>query len=206
MLKKIFIFTVLVFSLTISAQQNEEFRNVKKRFDYHKLLVINAFKKEFDTIKSDVNKAKMHADFVDFMAKMDSVQNSMYIGSLIKVKNSEDLAKISGNPESFNFSQIKGNEKTPQYPGGIDNLRKEIGELFYAGNIISDQKQFRSNVNFVVEKDGYISTVEATGDSVPFNKQAIIAVYLLPEKFSPASVDGVPVRYRYTLPIILNLE
>lgn len=207
MLKKISLLIVLCLFIRAAAQQNEEFRNVKQRFDYHKMLLLDAFKKDFDTVKSEAKKSQMRAEFADFIVKMDSVQNSMYLGSLVKVKNSEDLARLAVAGISEDIPKTTTTEKQPEYPGGIPALRREIGDIFYSGNMTTgDQKQFRSNVTFVVEKDGSVTTVEAAGENVPFNKQAMIAVYLLPGKFSPAYANGQPVRYRFTLPITLNFE
>lgn len=197
---------ILSFYLSATAQQNEEFRNVKQRFDYHKMLLLDAFKKDFDTVKNDAKKAQMRAEFADFIIKMDSVQNVMYLGSLVKVKNAEDLTRLASADVDTHIPKTIVNEKIPEYPGGVSALRREIGDLFYAGNISGSQKQLRSSVSFIVEKDGSVSTVEAAGDSVPFNKQAMIAVYLLSGKFSPAYANGQPVRYRFTLPITMKVE
>jgi len=58
----------------------------------------------------------------------------------------------------------------------------------------------------VVEPDGSVSSVRADGTNPIFNRQAEIAVYMLPEKFSPALVNGKPVRYNFSIPLAMKFE
>ncbi len=189
------------------SQQNAEFKKVKIHFESQKSQILTAFKREFVTKNDPAEKAGMHREFVDFMKKMDSVQNSVYIATLVKVKNDEDLAKLNNLEVNTNeFHDGYTLTKAPEYPGGLNELRRQIADGFFAETVLPMQKQFKTLVSFVVEKDGSISTVEATGENHPFNIQAMIAVYLLPNKFSPALLAGRPLKYRYTLPLVLNFD
>lgn len=191
------------------AQQNEEFKNAKKYFDYQRFMLNNEFKKKFDIQENQVEKRNIKKDFSEFMVKLDSIQNTAFIGTLIKVKNREDLerwkfkstTKIhSDNPAKTELSQ------EAKYPGGFDTMRKQISDLFYTDAILPDQNLMKTNVVFVVEKDGSISFVHAEGDHFAFNRQAEIAIYLLPQKFSPATINGTAVRYRFRLPLAMKFE
>lgn len=204
MFKRLIWALALLCSYFVSAQQNNEFRQVKERFKHHKAMVTDAFKKEYDSENQGPKRAAMLKEFAGFMSKMDSVENSMYLVSLIKVKNSEDLSKLKNTP-SDTAETHKGPEKEPQYPGGTAALRSEIADLFYTGTITEKEKSYKSLVSFIVENDGSVSSVEASGSSVQFNRQAVIAVYLLTNRFTPATLNGEPVRYRYSLPISLSL-
>jgi hypothetical protein len=87
-------------------------------------------------------------------------------------------------------------EKIADYPGGINTLRQEVADLLYIDGVNSNSKTVKTDVVFIVEKDGTISNVHAQGDNFTFNRQAEIALYSISEKFSPAMVKGDPARFR----------
>lgn len=191
------------------AQQNEEFISTKKYFDYQRFMLNNEFKKRFDDEKNGSQKMAIKKDFAEFMVKLDSIQNTAFIGTLIKVKNREDLTRIkTKNLKALHLDNPDKNTiaEEAKYPGGFQKLREQVADLFYSKAILPNQKIIETDVVFIVEKDGSISSVHAEGENVPFNKQAEIAMYLLPEKFSPAISDGSAVRYRFKLPLAMNFE
>lgn len=167
----------------------------------------NEFKKKFDAESDILNKAAIKRDFLFFMKKMDSIENVALIGALLKVKNLEDLSNLKK-------TSIKNENSDPtlitadpaNYPGGINILREEVAKLFYTDGVYSEVNTVKANVSFIVEKDGSISNVNAQGDNFTFNRQAEIALYSVSEKFSPAIVNGNPVRFRYKLPLTMNFE
>jgi TonB family protein len=57
-------------------------------------------------------------------------------------------------------------------------------------------------VDFVIEKDGSISDVEIVKSVHPeVDEEAIRVIKSIPKMYSPALVNGNPVRLRYTIPI-----
>lgn len=188
------------------SQQNEAFKSVKSYYDYQRQLLQSEFVKRID-VGSEFEKSALRNQYAEFMVRLDSIQNTAYVGALIKVKNEEDLKLVFRNNEPFQ-SADKSKEfegKAPEYPGGINKLRTQVADLFYFDSS-SDEKLLKAQVTFIVESEGHISNVLATGGNQNFNRQAVIAVYLLPEKFKPATINGQPVRYRYTLPLTMNFE
>ena len=201
------IFLMFIFSFSF-AQQNEEFKEVKNFYDYQRSILNKEFKKRFDKEVGDVNKIAV-TDFQEFMVKLDSIQNSALVYALIRVKIREDLSLLqfknknsvlTKNPQKAELN------RNADYPGGFDLMRSQIIDLFYTDAILSDQKTMRTDLLFVVEKDGSISSVKAEGDNFTFNRQAEIALYLLPEKFLPAYSKGTAVRYRFRLPLAMNFD
>lgn len=181
----------------------------KKYFDYQRFILNDEFKKKFEDETDVKQKLSIKKDFSEFMMKLDSIQNTAFIGTLIKVKNREDLDRISAkntstlhpaNPEKTQLNEAAS------YPGGFETLRKQVANLFYTHSVLPDHKLLKTHVVFVVERDGSISSVHAEGDNFTFNRQAEIAMYLLPEKFSPAIINGNAVRYRFRLPLSMNFE
>lgn len=190
------------------SQQKEEFRQVKNYYNQHRSMLNTEFKKKFDAEPDSFKKANIKLDFMLFMRKMDSIENVAMIGTLLKVRNLEDLQSLKNNKGKSESNTEKKAifEKSADYPGGFNTLRKEVADLFYTGGVNTETKTVKTNVVFIVEKDGSISNVHAQGDNFTFNRQAEIALYSVSEKFSPAVVKGYPVRYYLRLPLTLTIE
>jgi len=197
-----------VFSFCFS-QQTEEFKLIKNYYNQHRSMLGKEFKKKFDAETDNYHKASIKLDYMLFMQKMDSVENVALTGALLKTKNLEDLSKLkllkTLSPELSAAPSVV-TDKMADYPGGINQLRKEVADLFYLGGVYSEVKTVKTNVAFIVEKDGSISNVQAEGDNFTFNRQAEIALYSVSQKFSPAIINGDPVRYRFRLPLTMNIE
>jgi len=199
-----------VFCVTFSfcfSQQKEEFRQVKNYYNHHRNMLNTEFKKKFDAEPDSFRKANIKLDFMLFMKKMDSIENVAMIGALLKVRNLEDLQSLK-TPKGIAVNTEKSAvfEKSADYPGGFNTLRQEVANLFYTGGVYTETKTVKTNVAFIVEKDGSISNVHAQGDNFTFNRQAEIALYSVSEKFSPAVSKGDPVRHYLRLPLTLTIE
>ncbi len=190
------------------SQQQEEFRRVKDFYNHHRVMLNTEFRKKFDAETGTLNKISIKSDFQLFMRKMDSIENVALIGALLKVKNLEDLDRIRNKiPKSYSHVKVSSSTDQPaDYPGGINALRQEVGRLFYAAGVYSEIKTVKANVAFIVERDGSISNVHAQGENFTFNRQAEIALYSLSEKFTPGHINGDPVRFRFQLPLTMNIE
>ncbi|RXM52323.1 hypothetical protein BOQ64_09965 [Chryseobacterium sp. CH25] len=167
----------------------------------------NEFKKKFEAESNIFKKNLIKGDFLFFMKKMDSIENTALIGALLKVRNIEDLQTLktaTGSSQDFNDKSVNI-EKIADYPGGINTLRQEVADLLYVDGVNSDAKTVKTDVVFIVEKDGSISNVHAQGDNFTFNRQAEIALYSISEKFSPAVVKGDPTRFRFRIPLTLTM-
>ncbi|MBB4806740.1 hypothetical protein HNP38_002036 [Chryseobacterium defluvii] len=210
-MKLLFLSLFCLFSSLCPAQQKEEFKLVKNFYNQHRSMLSNEFKKKFDAETDVFVKDAIKKDFLFFMKKMDSIENVALIAALLKVKNLEDLSKLKNktikqeNPGEI--SSIKNEAMDyPDYPGGMDILRQEIAKTFYSEGVNSEIKTVKASVSFIVEKDGSITNVQALGDNFTFNRQAEIALYSIPEKFSPAVMNGNPIRYHFRLPLTMNIE
>jgi len=162
------------------------------------------FKKKFDAESNSVKKIEIKGDFLFFMKKMDSIENNAMIGALLKVRNLEDLQTIK-NPRLTSSKKFQDAEKIADYPGGLNSLRQEVANLLYIDGVYSEEKMVKTDVAFIVEKDGTVSNVHAQGDNFTFNRQAEIALYSLAEKFSPAMIKGDPITYCFKLPLTLTM-
>ncbi|MDR3024315.1 hypothetical protein [Chryseobacterium sp.] len=202
-MKTLFVGISCFISTFFLAQQKEEFRLVKSYYNQHRNMLNKEFKKKFDAESNTDKKMAIKGDFLFFMKKMDSIENNALIGALLKVRNLEDLQTIK-NPK-LNSEKFSDAEKIADYPGGLNSLRQEVANLLYVDGVNSVEKMIKTDVDFIVEKDGTVSNVHAQGDNFTFNRQAEIALYSLAEKFSPAMIKGDPTTYRFKLPLTLTI-
>lgn len=101
-------------------------------------------------------------------------------------------------------------ETMPEYPGGMDGLRTFIQENLTVPEKYKDmdtKAEYRVFVQFVVAEDGSITNVELKKpepSKKDLNDEAIRVVKSMP-KWKPGTVDGKPVKVRYTLPVLFKL-
>ena len=195
---------LVIFSFGFS-QQNDEFKRVKMYFDSQKQLIDTEFQKKYNSETNLFVKENLKKDYNYFIQKIDSIRNVAYLGALIKVKNREDLHLITKT--SQNFTQNKNIESKPEFPNGLNSLRDKVANLFYSDCLQAEKKEVSTMLSFVVEEDGSITDIRAFGDDANLNKQAEIALYLLPEKFTkPATVNGNAVRYSFQMPLVVKFD
>lgn len=101
-------------------------------------------------------------------------------------------------------------ETMPEYPGGIDGLRTYIQENLTVPEKyknVETKAEYRVFVQFVVAEDGSITNVElkkSEPSKQDLNDEAVRVVKGMP-KWKPGTVDGKPVKVRYTLPVTYRL-
>lgn len=93
-------------------------------------------------------------------------------------------------------------DKLPEFPGGADTFKRMFAEKMDVIDVKSDK--INTRVYFIVEKNGYVRFVTATGDDKKHSQAAEIAVRRLFVKWKPAVKNGEPVRFLYTFPLTLK--
>lgn len=91
-------------------------------------------------------------------------------------------------------------EVKPEFPGGIEEFYKYIGQNFKAPK----DKKFpggRVIVSFVIEKDGSVTEVKILKDCGFGTAEEAKRVLLNCPKWKPATQKNVPVRCQFALPI-----
>ena len=93
-------------------------------------------------------------------------------------------------------------DEIAEYPGGIDKLRQFLGaNINYPAEAIENNVDGKVILSFIVEKDGSISNIKVV-KSLGFGcDEEVIRVLKLSAKWTPAQLDGKPVRYTYSLPV-----
>lgn len=206
-MKTILLNIFLLAGSILFAQQNEEFKMIKQHFDYQENLLKTEFINKYKLADNELEREAIKKDFAEFMLKLDSIRNTAYLGALIRVKNIEELKYLNKDyAQVKNIFQDKIDE-VPEFPNGIDALREKVASLFYAKGFCNNKKELNTTVNFAVDKDGSIIDIRAEGEDVGFNKQAEIAMYLIPDKFiKPAIINGNAVKYSYKMPLTIKFN
>lgn len=97
-------------------------------------------------------------------------------------------------------------DKLPQYPGGIDAFRADVGNKFKTPEM-DEARTVRIFVSFVVEKDGTLTDIKVLKNpGFGLDKEAIRVLKSMKTKWEPGMVKGQPVRTSYTLPITVKME
>ena len=97
-------------------------------------------------------------------------------------------------------------EQQADFPGGINGFRGKVQSNFDGSAMEGGEGTLRTEITFVVERDGSISQVKATGSNSDFNREAERTVKSIKNKWTPAKINGQPVRYRFRLPLTMNFE
>ena len=98
-------------------------------------------------------------------------------------------------------------EEMPEFPGGMGEAMKFIGKNIKYPVVAQQAKiEGRVIVQFVVERDGSVSSVEIMrGVSPDLDAEAIRVVSMMP-KWNPGKQRGRAVAVKYTMPIIFRLQ
>jgi len=96
-------------------------------------------------------------------------------------------------------------EVDPSFPGGFDELRKQIGKNYHIPKQFSGTATITTR--FVVQADGSIGEIrilKGVDDCDACNEEAIKAIRKVREKFNAGRQAGKPVNVWFTLPIVLQ--
>ena len=97
-------------------------------------------------------------------------------------------------------------DQEAEFPGSLNSFRNKIAENFDNSAMEGGEGTLKTTVTFIVERDGTISDVKATGPNSDFNSEAVRTVKSIKSKWVPAKINGQPVRQRFRLPLTMNFE
>ena len=97
-------------------------------------------------------------------------------------------------------------EQLAEFPGGINSFRGKVQNSFDTSVMSGDEGVVRTEITFVVERDGSITDVKANGSNKDFNAEAMRTVKSIKNKWAPAKINGKAVRYRFRLPLTMQFE
>ncbi|GEN77401.1 energy transducer TonB [Chryseobacterium hagamense] len=90
--------------------------------------------------------------------------------------------------------------------GGIDAFRNKVINNFDSSGLAADEVM-KTTVTFIVERDGSISAIKATGSNADFNAEAIRTIKAIKGKWTPGkNKRGESVRSYFKFPISMKLD
>lgn len=116
------------------------------------------------------------------------------------------VATVEAKPAPSTTEVYTEVEQMADFPGGINSFRTKVSDNFDAGAMEGGEGTLRTEITFVVERDGSLTQVKATGPNADFNREAERTVKSIRNKWTPAKINGQPVRYRFRLPLTMNFE
>ena len=94
----------------------------------------------------------------------------------------------------------------PNYPGGIDKFRKQVGEKFETP-AINEEKVVSVLLSFIIEKDGTMSNINVIRNpGYGLDIEAIRVLKSIKTKWTAGILNGKPVRTQYNLPIKVQMN
>lgn len=92
--------------------------------------------------------------------------------------------------------------ETNGLPGGVNQFRAEVSKKINLDGF-NWEKPFLLTVLFVINREGKMEDVrlEESSGNPEFDKRIINGVKSVRKKWNPATINGVPVKYRFRLPL-----
>ena len=164
-----------------------------------------SFVKDFDTVAVQSNKCAY-----------DLIRNVLphlknWKSASVDGKRVNAIARIAFLPDALFDKYKEGSvilEPTdPEFPGGIHAFRQQFMRNFNADVIGHGRRKVNIELTFVVGQDGVIQDIKFSGDKdKQFSKEAIRALSQITTRWTPATINGSPVRYRFRLPLQMVFE
>lgn len=92
------------------------------------------------------------------------------------------------------------------FNGGINAFRSKVVNNFNTGDFEGTGDLMKTTVSFIVEKDGTISNIKASGSNSQFNFEAEKTIRNIKGKWTPAKLNGENVRSYFKFPISMQFE
>lgn len=145
------------------------------------------------------NDKRMRVDSVKQETKDSAISEE---GKELRKEEAADLVPIYLVPEKV-YDVV---EQMPMFPSSYKTVLDYLSEnIRYPAEALADSLQGRVIVTCVIEKDGSISNVKVVKSVDPLlDAEAVRVVSSMP-KWYPGTQSGVPVRVKYTLPVIFQL-
>lgn len=110
--------------------------------------------------------------------------------------------KVEEKPDAKTIHETV--DKEAEFPGGIQSFIRRIQENFDS-EAVDGEGILKTEVRFVVEINGRVSDVRATGPNASFNREAERTIRSI-RGWKPAEIRGHKVRSRFVVPVTMRFE
>ncbi|WBV60154.1 energy transducer TonB [Chryseobacterium camelliae] len=116
------------------------------------------------------------------------------------------VTKVEPKEDPYKIVDSKDLGQEAVFVGGVDSFRNKVMNNFDGSGFGSDDVM-RTTITFIVEKDGTISGIKATGSDADFNNEAIRTIKYIKGKWTPAkNKQGEFVRSYFKFPISMKFD
>ena len=119
-------------------------------------------------------------------------------------QSKRDDSKVVENKVDTNIVHTSVDVEADYGNGGLNGFRAKVMENF-DNEAVEGEGVLTTTVKFVVETNGTVSQVKATGSNADFNREAERVVRSI-KGWKPAKKGGVNVRSYYSLPLKMKFE
>ena len=102
-------------------------------------------------------------------------------------------------------AQADQGEIPAKFPKGTEVFKKMIVDNFRMKKIKSDV-DLSCKLTFIIDQRGKMTDVRAEGSDPDFNSEAVRALSKIKTKWKPAEIKGHKVRYRFSVPLNIDLK
>lgn len=192
---------------------NKKFNEVS---NYQNLLLEFASNKKTVALASNINYLITKKRLLMMTKEKSPLKIAFKIGTvvivctiLLFVFSAKSVAQTGNsalkNKTDFSVSYDTKTTKEPEFPGGIVEFYKFVGNNFkIPAEASKNNIETKISMQFMVEKDGSLSEITIVKDAGYGLGDEAIRVLKLSPKWIPASENGNPVRVLYSLPITIQ--
>lgn len=151
--------------------------------------------------QKDSYKSSKADEIQEFYARQIEQQYFGQESDKYKLEKSQDFF-----PEE-NIYSLDAIDQAPKFPGGEVAIMKYLAShINYPPMAAEKNIEGRVVVEFIIDKDGSVSNVRVTSSvDKDLDMEAVRVVKSMP-KFTPAYVNGEPVRVTFTMPVTFKLH
>lgn len=155
------------------------------------------------------DKNKVPEPFIETPESIDS-EKEKTVQDTIRPKEGK-IAEIPVQPVQNTDPVAKDdNILLPQFPGGINELRRRFSNSFDASAIKSEQMNgvVRADVYYVVNEEGHVEDLKVSGSNEVFNAEVIASFRKANENiiWKPAEKNGKPIDYTMRIPLAMTFQ
>lgn len=120
--------------------------------------------------------------------------------------NGEGTSPAATGPDPVSILNTAVLDKMPEFPGGIEQFYKYVGNNFEKPEIDAFNS-IKIYVYFVIERDGSMTDIQVKRDpGYGLSREAIRVLKSLKTKWNPGIYNGKAVRTAYNLPIVIQIN
>ena len=118
-----------------------------------------------------------------------------------EIEKQENESKVTDVNDTDIYDRV---DQQAEFSGGMEKFRSMFNGNF-DNSSVKNEGTYKTTITFIVERDGFISDVKASGPDYDFNRESERTIKSIHGKWNPAKINGYPVRSRFRFPVTINI-